>query len=326
MAVLSLNAETPTHSTFLAAGQSEVEHNFLNYLAKYGKNYATKEELAYRFEIFSTNYHRVMQHNMQNEETHSLGINQFADLSPAEYKKILGYKPALKTSSNYKSIESNGKNPASVDWRGKAVTPVKNQGSCGSCWAFSTTGSVEGLYAISHGEIKSFSEQQLVDCSKSGPDGNQGCNGGLMDLAFTYLETNEIETEADYPYKGQDNTCTQEAAKGAFGLKGFVDVPVNSAQALEDAVALGPVSVAIEADTFTFQLYNGGIISSTACGVALDHGVLVVGYGSEANQDYWILKNSWGPSWGEKGFFRIAKGADGPGICGLQQQASYPTA
>jgi len=147
-----------------------------------------------------------------------------------------------------------------------------------------------------------------------------------MDLAFEYLKDNKIETESDYPYQGTDNECTHDEAKGVFSLSGFTDVPANSTQELENAVAKQPVSVAIEADTFVFQFYNGGIISSTGCGVNLDHGVLVVGYGSENGSDYWILKNSWGPSWGEKGYFRIAKGGDGPGICGLQQQASYPNA
>jgi C1A family cysteine protease len=269
-----------------------------------------------------------MSHNMMNAATEGfvMGLNQFADLTETEYKKLLGYKSALKSSTNYHSIESNGANPASVDWRGKAVTPVKNQGQCGSCWAFSTTGSVEGLYALTQGTLKSFSEQQLVDCAKSGPDGNQGCNGGEMDLAFTYLETNKLETEADYPYQGTDDSCAYDASKGVFSVKGFVDVPQNSTQQLENAVAKGPVSVAIEADSFVFQLYFGGIIKSESCGTDLDHGVLVVGYGTEAGQDYWILKNSWGSSWGENGFFRIAKGGDGPGICGLQLSASYPTA
>lgn len=140
------------------------------------------------------------------------------------------------------------------------------------------------------------------------------------------METNKAEKESDYPYEASDDTCRQDASKGVFELSGFADVPQNSTQELENAVALGPVSVAIEADQFSFQLYSGGVISK-GCGTNLDHGVLVVGYGSENGQDYWILKNSWGASWGEKGFFRVAKGgadASGPGVCGLQMSASYP--
>ena len=147
-----------------------------------------------------------------------------------------------------------------------------------------------------------------------------------MDLAFEYLESHKIETEADYGYQGMDGTCHEDPAKGVFSVKGYTDVPQNSTQELENAVAKGPVSVAIEADQFAFQLYSSGIISK-GCGTNLDHGVLVVGYGAENGQDYWILKNSWGPSWGEKGFFRVAKGGDdahGPGVCGLQMSASYP--
>ena len=254
-----------------------------------------------------------------------MGLNSFADITEVEYKRKLGYNANLKKTTNVKSIASNG-NPASVDWRAKgAVTPVKNQGQCGSCWAFSTIGSVEGAYAISTGNLTSFSEQQLVDCSKSGPDGNQGCNGGEMDLAFAYLEAHKSESESNYPYQGVDATCAEDVAKGVFNLKSFVDVPQSSTLELENAVAQGPVSVAIEADSWVFQLYFGGIISSQSCGTNLDHGVLVVGYGTESGQDYWILKNSWGPSWGESGYFRIAKGGDGPGVCGLQMSASYPT-
>jgi cathepsin L len=156
-------------------------------MAQYGKSYGTKEEFEYRYKIFSGNYHHIMRHNMQNGGSHKLGLNQFADLSSKEYKKLLGYKPSADKTPNYESVASNG-NPSSVDWRKTAVTPVKNQGQCGSCWAFSTTGSVEGAYAIANGKLVSFSEQQLVDCSKSGPDGNQGCNGGDMDLAFQYFE------------------------------------------------------------------------------------------------------------------------------------------
>jgi len=144
-------------------------------------------------------------------------------MTPAEFKQVLGYKPSS-GEKNYQSIESNG-NPASVDWREKkAVTGVKNQGQCGSCWAFSTVGSVEGLYAITKGELLSFSEQQLVDCSK---DGNMGCNGGDMDIAFTYLQTHKIEKESDYGYEGSDGTCRYDEKKGVFSIGGHKDVPAN---------------------------------------------------------------------------------------------------
>jgi C1A family cysteine protease len=267
-----------------------------------------------------------MNHNMMNseEEGFTMGMTQFSDMSLAEFKKMLGYRPEMKKSSNPKYLSPNGV-PDSVDWREKnAVTDVKNQGQCGSCWSFSTTGSVEGINAITTGSLVSLSEQQLVDCST--PEGNQGCNGGLMDQAFTYIESNKLETEGDYPYTGKDGSCSFDSSKGVVGVKGYVDVPVKSTSQLLAAVAQQPVSVAIDAGSIIFQLYMGGVIKSTWCGTTLDHGVLVVGYGTENNVDYWILKNSWGPSWGEKGYFRIKRGDEGTsGICGIQLSASYPT-
>jgi hypothetical protein len=181
---------------------------------------------------------------------------------------------------------------------------------------------MEGRYQIAKGDLVSFSEQQLVDCSKS--QGNMGCNGGLMDYAFTYAETNMMETEAQYPYKGIAGTCN--AAGGSVKVSDFTDVKPKSPSALAAAVAEGPVSVAIDAGNPLFQLYHGGIMKHF-CGQSLDHGVLVVGYGTDNGTDYWLLKNSWGPTWGEKGYFRILRSMDKEnegGVCGLQQDPSFP--
>jgi len=216
----------------------------MHFLGKYGKNYGTKEEFAFREKIFAANYHKVMNHNMMlaDKAGYTLGINIFADYTEAEFRKMLGFIPSLESTINvvplikgcgppecpWNNSISITENPTSVDWRKKnAVTPVKNQGGCGSCWAFSAIGATEGLHAISTGNLESFSEQQLVDCDRS-PDGNQGCQGGLMDLAFTYLETTKIESEADYPYEGSDDKCAFVASKGVFGVKGFNDVTQNS--------------------------------------------------------------------------------------------------
>ena len=324
LAIFNMNYD-PTGMNFLTV-ESEVEVAFNNYLTKYKKSVGSKSEYQQRLAVFTENYHKIMTHNMLNsqKEGYTMAVNPFADMTPAEYKKMLGYKPQMKKESNPRYVHVHGDVPTSVDWRQKnAVTPIKNQGSCGSCWSFSATGAIEGAYAIKSGNLISLSEQQLVDCSTK--QGNEGCNGGLMDFAFQYAEEAALETEADYPYQGSDEKCAFDASKGQVKITNFVDVPANSTAQLEVAVAQGPVSVAIEADSLVFQFYFWGVIKSSWCGTNLDHGVLVVGYGSDSGTDYWILKNSWGSWWGEKGYFRIKRGGDGPGICGLQLQASYPT-
>jgi len=214
----------------------------------------------------------------------------------------------------------------SVDWRTKgAVTPIKNQGQCGSCWAFSTTGSVEGAYFISTGKLVSLSEQQLVDCS--GAYGNEGCNGGLMDDAFKYIIANGgLDTESDYAYTARDGVCNKaKAAIHAASIKSFADVPANQEAQLIAAVAKTPVSVAIEADQSGFQFYKSGVFAGP-CGTQLDHGVLAVGYDTTATTPYWIVKNSWGTSWGDQGYIMMAQGKGAHGLCGINMMASYPTA
>ena len=205
------------------------------------------------------------------------------------------------------------------------VTPIKNQGQCGSCWSFSATGAIEGIYAKTN-KLTNFSEQQLIDCSVL--YGNLGCNGGLMDNAFEYATDHYMCSEENIPYEAKTDKTLNECynCNAVVELKGCVDVPTNNQTALKIAVSRQPVSVAIEADTILFDDYEGGIISSSSCGTTLDHGVLIIGYGSENGEDYWLLKNSWGTSWGEKGFFRIKRDDDeeGPGICGIASTASYP--
>merc|ERR1712193_78841 len=188
----------------------------------------------------------------------------------------------------------------------------------------STTGSLEGAWEIATGNLVSLSEQQFVDCSKS--FGNMGCNGGLMDNAFKYAEQNAICTEASYPYKAkggkcQASSCTIGIPKG--GVTGFKDVAPKDLQAMEEAVAQQPVSIAIEADQRVFQMYHSGVLTST-CGTKLDHGVLAVGYGTLDGPDYWKVKNSWGPSWGAEGYILLEKGKNSAGECGIKMQPSYP--
>jgi len=322
-AVLNVSTAGPqAKSTFLATAISDAEREFINFIAQYHRTYGTKEEYNYRLELFEQAYNDVTSHNADNGATYEKEINQFADMSDFEWNAMLGYKRG--TRSGLAAELATVGLPAAIDWRDKgAVTPIKNQGQCGSCWAFSTTGSVEGANFIANGKLVSLSEQQLVDCSLS--YGNLGCHGGLMDDGFKYTEDYALETESAYPYTGKGGSCAYKAALGQVKTKSYVDVTPNTPAQLQAAVAQQPVSVAIEADKLVFQSYKSGVITSTSCGTNLDHGVLVVGYGSQAGQDYWILKNSWGVTWGEKGFFRLARSATkGPGICGLQEEPSYP--
>jgi len=218
-ALFNLNAAS-SHMTFLADPSGEVDQAFNSFLAKYHKSYGTHEEYTFRLNLFRANYHNIMSHNMMsaNKLGFVKGINAFADMTEEEFKMRLGYKSELnagKVGTQYETLNEDA--PASLDWRTKgAVTPVKDQGQCGSCWAFSATGSMEGTNFLKNGKLVSLSEQQLVDCSTS--QGNMGCNGGLMDYAFTYAESTKMEDEADYQYTAQDGSCQAVAAKGQVQL------------------------------------------------------------------------------------------------------------
>jgi len=212
----------------------------------------------------------------------------------------------------------------SVNWvTAGAVTPIKNQGQCGACWAFSSTGGMEGGWQIASGNLLSLSEQQLVDCSTR----NNGCNGGSMALAFNYESTVNVASESSYPYTARDGTCktsyTTAIAKGGItGYKSlgglFTKATVND---MKSALMSQPVSIAIEADQSSFQLYKSGVLSS-GCGTSLDHGVLAAGYGTENGQEYWLVKNSWGTSWGDAGYIKLATSGN---VCGVLNQPVYPT-
>jgi len=260
-----------------------------------------------------------------------MGMNEFGDLTFSEFHaRYTGYNHRdnsyLRSKNGPKHV-NHAAPPKSVDWRAKgAVTPIKNQAQCGSCWAFSTTGAVEGGDYIHTGVLNSLSEQQLVDCSSS--TGDQGCNGGLMDDAFQWIINNKgICSEASYPYTAATGTCQTTCTNvGGETIKGFSDVTSGSESALLTAIVSNPVSVAIEADQQGFQFYSGGVFAGT-CGTALDHGVLAVGFGTDTTQpagaqDYYIVKNSWGNTWGEAGYIRMVRGQN---QCGISNAASYPT-
>jgi C1A family cysteine protease len=313
----------------LAAPALATEVSFSEWANKHGKKYQTKEEVVLRRSIFAANKAKIDAHNAAGKSW-SMALNKFADLTADEFKSM--YAGGFRTQARTKNVDTAllhkknvSANPTSVDWSAKgAVTPIKNQGQCGSCWAFSTTGSTEGATFIKTGTLPSLSEQQLVDCS--GAEGNQGCNGGLMDQGFQYIIDNKgITTESAYPYTATDGTCASTGKPVAATLTSFTDVPANSETALETAIVQQPVSVAVEADQDVFQFYTSGVMTST-CGTALDHGVLAVGYGTDAGSDYYKVKNSWGADWGMKGYILLGRGAtfNPSGQCGIQMMASYP--
>jgi len=297
---------------------------FTAFMKQFGKKYQ-HDEFSPRFEQFKKNMEVIRLHNTQANSSYSMGLNEFADLSFDEFKaKYFGYnhrENEFLRSKNYHEINDQAV-PTAVDWRtSSAVTPVKDQGMCGSCWAFSTTGSVEGAWVLQGKHaLTSLSEQQLVDCAQA--EGNQGCNGGLMDYAFQYILDNKgICAEAAYSYTGTDGTCKKTCDK-VVTISGFKDIPSGDETSLYNAVgSVGPVSIAIEADQQGFQFYSSGVFDG-ACGTNLDHGVLAVGYGVDTGKNYWIVKNSWGASWGEQGYIRMIRGKN---QCGLTLAASYPT-
>lgn len=259
-------------------------------------------------------------------ETYDLEMNAFADLTSEEFAakyliNMEGYKATGKCTGSQAPTNNI---PDEVDWEPKgSVTPVKNQGQCGSCWAFSTTGSLEGAHYNQNKVLKSFSEQQLVDCSTS--YGNAGCGGGWMNQSFFYVVDNGITLESKYGYAGVNQKCKYNSSMEEWRIKDCVEVTADKEVSLMASVALNPVSVAIQANHLSFQLYKSGVYTGN-CGTSLDHGVLAVGYGTISGKKHFKVKNSWGSSWGSKGYIYIERTGDGKGKCGIQMAASYPVA
>jgi len=311
---------TAALATVAAAGTSDLQVEFVQWAKEFNKDIPL-DEVFTRFENFKENYAKIQAHNSQEGVSYTMALNEFADMTADEFKSMYYGLNSSSNSFGDKFVAPDGYTPqASVDWRTKGVvTPVKDQGQCGSCWAFSTTGAVESAVAIKTGTLTSLSEQQLVDCA--GSSGNQGCNGGLMDDAFQWIiSQGGLCTEEDYPYTARNGLCQKTCSKVST-ISSYKDVG-ESEDNLAAAVDIGPVSIAIEADQSSFQFYSGGILTA-ACGRRLDHGVLAVGYGTEGSTDYWIVKNSWGTRWGEEGYVRLLRGAD---ECGIHDAASYPIA
>jgi cathepsin L len=310
-------------SASLALSDREYQTSFLQYMSTFNKVYSS-DDFQYRFKVFRDNLDYIEQHNAGNH-TFTLGVNEFTDMSNAEFRAtMLGFSNEPSEPVNVHYYDPSEPLADIVDWRTKGyVTGVKNQAQCGSCWSFSTTGSTEGAHFKAAGQLVSLSEQNLMDCSTS--YGNHGCNGGLMDNAFKYIIANSgIDTEASYPYTARDGTCRFSAANVGAKISSYRDVARGSESALQSAVGtVGPISVAIDASHPSFQHYSSGVYYEPACSsTRLDHGVLAVGYGTSGSSNYWIVKNSWGASWGTRGYINMAK--DRNNNCGIATQASYP--
>mgnify|MGYP000853958576 CR=1 FL=1 len=294
-------------SVLFAQTERNTVSEFESWKAKFGVKFESEFESAYREKIFLENKAKIALHNADKYRTYDMGLNQFSALTEEEFQQqFLG----LVLPENYiVADENDDRSNGDIDWTTQgAVTPIKNQGQCGSCWAFSTTGALEGLSKIAYGTLESFSEQQLVDCS--GSYGNQACNGGLMDNAFKYVKDHGIVHEDEYAYKAVKQACAKPAG-GPFKISGFTDI--KDCNTLATALASRPISVAVDATNWS--KYSSGVFNN--CAKQLNHGVLLVG----ATDQAWKVKNSWGTSWGESGFIRLARG----NTCGICNVASYPT-
>ena len=309
----------------------DIWKQFNNFQERFNKQYENIKELETRFQIFRENLREIILHNLDHTQNFTMGVNQFTDLSHQEFKDK--YVGGLRVVQNFgcSPFSSHGISlPSSMDWTTKGVVnPVRDQGQCGSCWAFATTANAESVWAISSGKLFDFSEEYLVDCATGIGYFNMGCNGGNPDSAFKYMINNGQCSESSYPYvsgvtktAGDCQKCTSSGVK----FTGCYDVTPKDQLALQAAVALQPVVIAIEADTKYFQSYSSGILTdSVKCGTNLDHAVEIVGYGTENGIDYWKVRNSWGTTWGEAGYTRIQKSSstNDIGVCGIAAEPSF---
>merc|ERR1711934_1116955 len=307
----------------LAPEIAAVAVQYMGYLAEHGKSYITNEEFTARKALYMETDRLVNEHNA-TESSFKLGHNKFSDFTDYERSQLLGY---IAPDTEQEPVWLEPTNEASVDWRTKnAVTPVKDQGQCGSCWTFSSTGALEGAHSIASGKLLSFSEQQIVDCANlKHVYPSFGCNCGNQSVAFKYLEKNMAELESVYPYTAKNGTCQyNKDSATAVDVSTYTTVTADNVDQMKAAVTKQPVSVSIEADKKVFQQYKSGIFDSADCGTKLDHATLVVGFGTQDGEDYWLMKNSWGTVWGEQGYMQL-KIESGKGVCGIQMGPLYPT-
>ena len=331
---------------FLTSGVMGLSRNssyydeFSAFITKHNKNYINENDTNYRYKIFADNMDIINKHNNEIKEkghTFEMGMTQFTDLTNDEFKSGRSgclKKPIIKNNKLYCSVTSS-QPPSNFSWvrhSPKVVTPVKNQQQCGSCWAFSTTGSVESANAIKTKKLVSLSEQELVDCS--GPEGNMGCGGGFMTQAFQYIMDNKgLCSEKAYPYTASDGQCQSGNCTNVVSITGYGNITAGDEDEMKIRLLKQPISIAMQADLPSFQNYKKGIYHDIQCNGEIDHGVLLVGYGhnQQFNKDYWIVKNSWGNTWGNKGYFAISRNVKKignttfpNGMCSVASNPSYP--
>jgi C1A family cysteine protease len=313
------------------SGSDNITSLWSEWKIRNGKTYATDAEDTQRFGVFTMNYYKVQAHNADPTQTFTMELNKFADLTGEEFKTI--YASCTGTGLSASDCPSASGCPSlptvnrsKINWTATgAVTGVKNQEQCGSCWAFSTTGSIEGLYYLNHSVLLSFSEQQLVDCDQT----CEGCDGCWPSIAMAYTASAGLELEKIYPYNGEQGNCKYTQSLALSVNTGSQCVQPNNLNQMIAALDQQPVSIAVEADQNAWQLYSSGIVS-TGCGTALDHAVLITGYNNEegGKNGVWYVKNSWGQTWGQNGYIWISADPTpngGNGVCGILTCGNLPT-
>jgi len=313
------------HASAADVSDDDLQAEFGRWMIRHGKTYP-HDEFQFRWQTWKRNAQWIHEFNKRNASTFTVAMNKFGDLTSQEFGQYKGLLAVpQRVIPDDQEVVDTSSLPTAFDWRKKGVvTGVKNQEQCGSCWAFSATGSMEGAHAIHTGTLVGLSEQNLVDCSSS--EGNQGCNGGWMVSAFQYIiNNNGIDTETSYPYVAEDGTCHYRPRYCGSTLKVYKDVLAGSEASLQNAVATGgPVSVAIDASQPSFQFYSGGVYYEPECSSSqLDHGVLAVGYDTDkaTSKAYWIVKNSWGTDCGRAGYIWMSRNRDNN--CGIATAASW---
>ncbi|KAI9086160.1 hypothetical protein K1719_031881 [Acacia pycnantha] len=335
--LICLSSGSPTIESISPSNGEQVFEMFQQWVMEHGRNYSNTEESKTRYQIFQRNLMYITETNAKRSKSpsgHRLGLNKFADMSPEEFKRVylrlpeeapaVTIGPTTSSTGYVQQKESCEEAPSSMDWTKKGVvTPVKHQQKCGCCWAFAATGAIESLNAIATGELVSLSEQELVDCDSK----SQACSGGWPSYAFDWVIRNGgISKEEDYPYTAQQGYCRASMQNGVVKINSYQNVE-QSDGALLCATAKQPITVALDATQL--QFYQGGIVDGENCpvGSPINHAVLIVGYDSRDGTDYWIVKNSWGESWGMNGYFMIQRNTNLPdGVCSINKYASFPIA